>query len=87
MANDKPLFIPLRRKFFEAFRAGEKQVEYRRYGARWNEKTCTIGRQVTLSLGYGRQHRLAGIIKGFSISFIQELGAPVQQAWRELLPK
>lgn len=56
------LFVPLRREFFEAFAAGQKDTEYRPYGPRWNERTCPPGRSVVLSLGYGRQHRLKATV-------------------------
>lgn len=64
----KPLFIPLKTEYFEAFRAGTKTVEYRPYGTRWNEGTCPPGREVVLSRGYGTLHRLRGRIAGFEIS-------------------
>ena len=60
--NVRPLFIPLKRKYFEAFAKGEKTTEYRPYGPRWNDKTCVPGRPVVLSLGYGKRDRLSGII-------------------------
>jgi len=63
----KPLFIPLKKQYFEEFLSGKKTTEYRRYGARWNVKTCLINRLVTLSCGYGKQRRLSGIIVGFKI--------------------
>jgi len=62
---EKPLFIPLKREYFEAFAAGTKDTEYRRYSERWNERTCRIGRAVVLSLGYGKQRRLTGVVTGF----------------------
>lgn len=62
----KPLFIPLKREFFEAFKAGEKTQEYRPLGPRWNERTCALGRSVVLSLGYGKAQRLVGVITGFT---------------------
>ena len=62
----KPLFIPLKTEFFNAFASGSKTVEFRQYGARWNEKTCSIGRAVVLSKGYGKTHRLTGVVCGFS---------------------
>ena len=31
----KPLFIPLKAEFFNAFERGEKTAEYRVYGPRW----------------------------------------------------
>jgi len=65
MSEEKPLFIPLKREFFEAFKNGTKTEEYRIYGPRWNEKTCRSGRKVVLSLGYGKKHRLTGVVEDF----------------------
>jgi hypothetical protein len=45
-----PLFIPLRTAFFDAFAAGRKSV--RRYGPRWNDRTCVVGRSVIVNKGY-----------------------------------
>ena len=77
-AEPKALFIPLKRKYFEAFKRGDKTEERRPYGARWNEKTCYIGRLVTLSLGYGKQDRLNGIIVSFCIDHQPE----IRPGWR-----
>lgn len=63
----KPLFIPLNSAPFDAFRKGEKKVEYRSYGPRWNEQTCVVGRPVVLSRGYGKQARLTGTIRATGI--------------------
>jgi hypothetical protein len=60
--DEKPLFIPLKAEYYDAFEAGVKVCEYRRYGPRWNEKTCRPGRHVVLSRGYGKGHRLYGTI-------------------------
>jgi|TARA_R110000824_G_scaffold86938_1_gene214667 hypothetical protein len=60
------LFIPLRSEYYEAFVAGTKTVEYRKYGPRWNEKTCLVGRGVTISNGYGKQNRRTGVIVSFT---------------------
>lgn len=57
-----PLFIPLKREFYEAFRRGDKIWEYRRAGGPWNPRTCPPGRRVVLSLGYGKAHRTPGFI-------------------------
>ena len=67
MPTDRALFIPLARRWYEGFENGEKQHEYRRYGARWNERTCAVGRPVVLSLGYGKQRRMRGVVTGFRI--------------------
>ena len=64
----KVLFVPLRREWFDAFEKGFKTFEYRPYGKRWNERTCAIGRRVTLSLGYGKLRRLHGTIVSFERS-------------------
>jgi len=63
--NDKPLFIPLKTEYYEAFADGSKTEELRLYGPRWNEGTCPVGRKVTLSKGYGKQNRLSGLIWKF----------------------
>lgn len=66
MQTDRPLFIPLRLEHFEAFERGDKRSELRAYGRRWNERTCPVGRAVTLSCGYGRARRLHGRIWQFN---------------------
>lgn len=60
-----PLFIPLKTEYYDAFLDGSKREELRRYGPRWNEKTCVVGRGVVLSKGYGKKHRQAGRIWRF----------------------
>lgn len=64
----KPLFVPLKRAYFEAFKEGTKTEEFRPYGKRWNGTVCLVGRPVVLSLGYGKQNRIAGRISGFRVS-------------------
>ena len=61
----KPLFIPLNTKFYNAFVDGSKREELRRYGPRWNENTCQVGREVILSKGYGKASRMTGKIWKF----------------------
>jgi hypothetical protein len=60
------LFVPLKSEYFEAFARGEKDTEYRPFGVRWNERTCRIGRPVVLSKGYGKRHRLRGVVASFA---------------------
>lgn len=62
---EKPLFVPLKAEFYDAFASGTKTEELRRYGPRWNERVCRIGRAVTLSRGYGKTARLTGRIWRF----------------------
>ena len=67
-AGDRPLFIPLRAEWFEAFAEGRKREEFRPYNARWNERSCPVGRPVVLSCGYGAKRRLRGVIEGFRVA-------------------
>ncbi len=60
--SDKPLFIPLKIEYYDAFADGRKMVEYRRYGPVWNERTCVPGRRVVLSKGYGKKSRCEGVV-------------------------
>lgn len=64
----KPMFIPLKREYFEAFAAGTKREEFRPEGPRWNARTCPVGRPVVLSLGYGKARRMTGVIVGYRSS-------------------
>lgn len=64
-AQLKPLFIPLKSCYFDLFLQRVKTDELRKYGARWNENTCRVGRDVTLSKGYGKQHRVKGTVRAF----------------------
>jgi hypothetical protein len=65
--SDKPLFIPLKVEYFDAFRDGRKRTEYRIYGKRWNHDTCYPGRAVTLSRGYGIKARLRGRVARLNV--------------------
>ncbi len=59
--SPRPLFIPLKREWFERFRDGSKRIEWRAYGPRWNTRVAHRGRRVTLSLGYSGA-RLSGTV-------------------------
>lgn len=80
----KPLFIPLNSAPYEQFASGEKDEELRRYGPRWNEQTCHIGRQVTLSKGYGKQHRMHGVIARFKKQHASTFGSTYRAAVMEI---
>ena len=58
----KPLFVPLKTRYFRAFESGVKTIEYRKAGPRWNERTCWIGRPVTLSHGYSGSRLYARVV-------------------------
>lgn len=82
----KPLFIPLKTEYYEAFERGDKDEEYRLYGKRWNENTCLEGREVTLSKGYGKKHRLTGEIIGFQRVDVNCLTQKVQDSLSKIYP-
>lgn len=65
VATVKPLFIPLKTEYYKAFESGEKTEELRAHGPRWNKRTCWVGRDVVLSKGYGKGHRMRGRVSGF----------------------
>lgn len=78
------LFIPLKAQYYDAFAEGRKTDEFRLYGPRWNERTCHLGRPVTLSRGYGKKNRLYGHVAGFRASIAPEDLTP---AFRECYPR
>jgi len=45
----------LKREPFDRFVDGSKRHEWRRYGKRFNEQTCAIGRRVRFAHGYARK--------------------------------
>ncbi len=80
----KPLFIPLKTEFYEAFKRGDKTEELRKYGPRWNEKTCVPGREVILSKGYGKKNRLIGRIWRFKCQSGKLFGSSYRESIREI---
>lgn len=48
----KSIFIPLKTRWFQEFQSGNKRVEWRPHGPRWNEKTLIPGRRTIISHGY-----------------------------------
>jgi hypothetical protein len=48
----KSLFIPLKTRWFREFKSGNKHVEWRPHGPRWNAKTLIPGRRAVISHGY-----------------------------------
>lgn len=76
----RPLFIPLKGEFYDAFANGSKTEELRIYGPRWNEKTCVPGRAVVLSRGYGKKNRMAGEIWKFKRQHGATFGSTYKEA-------
>ena len=84
MDKQKPLFIPLMSQYYEAFLDGSKDTEYRLYGPFWNERNCQVGRAVTLSKGYGKKHRLSGIVSSFERVTIKQVPRDIEKALDEI---
>ncbi|WP_339344146.1 hypothetical protein [uncultured Alcanivorax sp.] len=80
----KPLFIPLMSQYYEAFLDGAKDTEYRLYGPVWNERNCQVGRAVTLSKGYGKKHRLSGVVTSFARVTLKQVPRDVEKALDEI---
>lgn len=59
--EEKPLYLFLKKKYYEQFERGEKRFEYR-CGARWKAETHPIGRHVIISCGYSKKKRMQGVI-------------------------
>lgn len=77
--ESKPLYIFLKREYWEQFFAKTKpgMEEFRPFGKRWNERVCYVGRPVFLCLGYSGP-RMQGVIAGFRVD-----EAPTEtEAWR-----
>lgn len=81
---EKPLFVPLKSKYYEAFKDGTKREELRLYGKRWNEKTCRVGREIVLSKGYGKSNRMKGRIWKFKIQHGSTFGSTYKKAIMEI---
>ena len=82
--KEKPLFIPLTGKYYDEFESGLKTIEFRKYGKRWNERTCRVGRAATLSYGYGKARRLFGVV--FNFRKVPLKYSDGQKAYRECFP-
>jgi hypothetical protein len=63
----KPLFIPLKTEFYEAFKSRTKDTEYRK--------------------GYGKKHRLQGVIVDFYSSVEPTMTADWKRCYPPRIPR
>lgn len=82
--NEKALFIPINAQHYDEFISGKKKEEFRKYGTKWNEKVCYVGRRVIISKGYGNQNRRSGTITGFKKRHGSSLAYKHQKTLMEL---
>ena len=71
--TEKPLFIPLKAEYYEAFEDGSKLYELRLEGPRWNARTCRVGRAAVLSYGYGKARRLNRVVSRYDSVSLSDL--------------
>lgn len=81
ITSNKPLFLPLKTEYYRQFQSGIKRCELRKYGKRFNEKSCFHGRHIILSKGYGKHERMTGII----VSFDKKHGSEADDASRKAI--
>ena len=75
----KPLFIPLKKEYFEQYKDGSKHYELRKPEKQFQLKYLWPGRAVTLSCGYSGD-RLYTKIAGAEIWHSGDLGKDDQKA-------
>jgi len=70
----KPVYLPVKRKWFELYAKGEKTVELRRMGTwvtaqitRYTPLETNKGREVRIRLGYRGREELRGVIRDVKI--------------------
>ena len=70
----KPVYLPVKRKWFELYAKGEKTVELRRMGTRitaqitrYTPLEANIGREVRIRLGHRSKQEIRGIIRDVKI--------------------
>lgn len=75
--RELPLFVPLAKRWYLAFKAGTKRTEYRPAGiliskdgkerrSPWNADTCRVGRPAVIANGYQVSGRLEMVIESFA---------------------
>lgn len=60
--REKALFLAVYGQHFDAFARGDKSVEYRQWGKRWNDATLHPGRPVVVSRGYSGPRLLGHVV-------------------------
>ena len=77
LGREIPLFVPLAKRWYLAFKAGTKRTEYRPAGiliskdgkerrSPWNADTCRVGRPAVIANGYQVSGRLEMVIESFA---------------------
>jgi hypothetical protein len=64
----KSIFVPLHSKHWVDFRDRRKTIEWRAWGARWNDRTISPGRTIILANGYTRARLHGVVVKAHRVS-------------------
>ena len=80
---NEPGFIALKKKYYNDFKQGLKNREYRIYGGRWLCRNYPPGRPMVLSCGYGRKNRLSAVVKRAFVERHARLPSEVHLAMKE----
>jgi hypothetical protein len=67
------LFVPLSKEPYLDFKNNGKQVEIRKYGRNFTEKTVFSGRRVELRLGYSGNSRMYGNIEEVVVGSLEKI--------------
>ena len=81
--NVKPLFIPLKKEFYDAFRDGSKKWELRGNRGQFKASRIQKGRVARLARGYGYPRLIAKVI---DIKTYDSIADIPREIWDETVP-
>lgn len=81
--NDKVLFIPLKKEFYDAFKDGSKTWELRGNYGQFRASRITIGQKARLARGYGYPRLLATVMEVQDYAGLDDIPPDI---WRDTVP-
>ena len=81
--NEKVLFIPLKKEFYDAFKDGSKTWELRGNYGQFNACKVTVGQKARLARGYGYPRLLATVIEVQDYADLDDIPSDI---WNETVP-
>jgi len=71
----KTLYLPVKKKYFDQIKSGEKKFEYRVYNDYWERRLSRPHDQIVITLGYPKKddhaRRIVKPYKGFNLVTIK----------------